>query len=152
MGPVYVFCTLLISFKELWRKTESARSNLRTSARSRCKYTFRTYQLFHIVYLNVNENRWLFSVHNKPFTFCLDKYEDTRKKLVDLNFAPFSITKWKLVYRSCTKSSEWFRILKLNWQNFDEEGMQQKPIWEKYTSIFPLHLCFHLCVCTFTGQ
>ena len=84
---------MLIFFKEFWMKTESARSNIRATARSTCKYTFTTYQLPHIVYLDVNRNRWLFSVHNKPFKICLDNYGETRQKLVDLTFATLTITK-----------------------------------------------------------
>ena len=44
-GPVYIFFTQLVEviayFKELWMKAESARSNLRSCARSTCEYSLR---------------------------------------------------------------------------------------------------------------
>ena len=41
---------------------------------------------------------------------------------------------------SCTKSSERFCTLRLNWQKFDKEGMQQKlQFWEESPTIVPFH-------------
>ena len=36
-------------------------------------------------------------MHSQPFTFCSDKYAETRQKLFDLTFATFTIAKKKLV-------------------------------------------------------
>ena len=133
---------LLISLKELWMKTESARSTLRTTARSTCKYTFTTYQLPHIVYLDVNRNRWLFSVHFKHFTFCPHKYGEPRQKLVDLSFANFTITKWKLVEVVINRRSDF-----VYWDWLDKMLIRKKCNKRFFSAliVFPPR-------CLFTGQ
>ena len=64
-------------------------------------------------------------MHNKAFIFCPGKCAETRQKLVGLTFSTFTIK--KIIARwSCTKSSERFCTLRLNWQKFDKKGNATK--------------------------
>ena len=117
-GPgLYIFLHnklrwLLISFKELWTKTESARSSLRTAARSTCEYT-----------LKLTSSLTLFMLTGASFqcTISLGFYILPRQICRDdaktgwFNFCNFYDHKMKTGW-SCTKSLEQFLILRLNWR------------------------------------
>ena len=107
---------LLISFKELWMKTESARSSLRTTARSTCEYTLKLTSSLILFILTLIETATSFQCtislgfYILPRRICRDE-----AKASWFNFCNFHYHKMKAGW-GCTKSSQRFLILRLNWR------------------------------------